>query len=155
MKIKLLTLIAVIVLISIAAIVYYCFRFSGLFYRNVSGAMVHDNTTETVYYQWLENNLNYSRSYIDSWPIKNGIPIGSLIQIEKLSCDQLKVGDVIVYNVAGQSVPIVHRIIKINSDGTFMTKGDHNSNLIVFPGGGSLESSINCSSIIGRVVNIV
>jgi signal peptidase I len=148
MRIKLITLILIIVLISIAGICYYLFRFSGLFYRNVSGAMMHDSTTESVYYQWLENNLNYSRNYIDSWPIKNGISMGSLIQVEKTSCNQINVGDVIVYTVSGQNVPIVHRVIKINSDGTFMTKGDHNEGLLQF------ENSIACNNILSRVIKV-
>jgi len=149
MKIKIVTLIFLIILISAAAIGYWYYRFSGTFYRNVSGAMVHDSTTEVVYYKWLENNLNYSRNYIDSWPIKNGIPLNSLIQIEKVDCNQIIVGDVIVYTVKSAGpVPIVHRVIKINSDGTFMTKGDHNNGLLPF------ENSVTCDYVLGKTVRV-
>jgi signal peptidase I len=37
------------------------------------------------------------------------------------------INDIIVYSPEGQSVPIVHRIISINADGSFQTKGDANA----------------------------
>lgn len=43
----------------------------------------------------------------------------------------LEVGDVIVFTQSGRQIPIVHRIIKKNLDGTFQTQGDANSGPIV------------------------
>ena len=40
---------------------------------------------------------------------------------------EIKEGDILVYNVATRSYPIIHRVIKINDDGTFETKGDYNA----------------------------
>ena len=113
----------------------------------VSGSMTHDETTNQVYYQWLKDNLDYNRSFVDSWPIKGGFLVGDLPIVE--GSKDYKIGDVIVYNVPGQSVPIVHRIIRINSDGSFTTKGDHNPNLLPF------EGSVNKEQIHGKVIFII
>jgi signal peptidase I len=60
-----------------------------------------------------------------------------------------KVGDVIVYSTPGQSAPIIHRIIKVNPDGTFQTKGDHNPQQLPF------EFKIQKSWIHGKVIFVV
>jgi len=113
----------------------------------ISSSMTHDETTPTVYYQWLEQNLRYNESYINSFPIPNGFVIGDLPIIE--SSANYSVGDVIVYSVPDQSVPIIHRIIRINSDGTYTTKGDHNPSLLSF------EGSVSKSQIHGKVIFII
>jgi signal peptidase len=60
-----------------------------------------------------------------------------------------EIGDVVVYSVAGRSVPIVHRIVKVNPDGSYQTKGDANSGQLPF------EQHVEESSIHGKVVAIV
>jgi len=119
----------------------------------VSGSMVHDSSTEIVHYNWLQDNLGYNRSYVDSWPIKDGFLIGDLPII--MHAENYSVGDVIVYTVPGQKVPIIHRIIKINSDGSFTTKGDHNDRPIVFSGSGYSEYSVKPSWVHGKVIFII
>jgi signal peptidase I len=116
----------------------------------VSGSMVHDSTTQVNHYQWLENNMGYEKSYIDSWPIKDGFLVGDLPIIQGSDENQnYKVGDVIVYSIPGQSIPIIHRVIKINSDGSYMTKGDHNPTLLPF------ESSVKPEQVHGKVIFII
>jgi signal peptidase I len=118
----------------------------------VSGSMVHDSSTATVYYAWMEDNLGYNKSYIDSWPVKDGFNIGDLPIIE--GAKNYAIGDVVVYTVPGQQVPIIHRIIKINSNGSFQTKGDHNDRSISFSGGYS-EFSVQPSWVHGKVIFII
>jgi len=113
----------------------------------VSGSMVHDGTTEINHYQWLEKNMGYNKTYIDSWSINGGFLVGDMPVVQ--GSGQYKVGDVIVYSISTQSVPIIHRIIKLNSDGTYMTKGDHNPTLLPF------ENSVSKSQIHGRVIFII
>ncbi|MEM5772638.1 MAG: signal peptidase I [Candidatus Aenigmatarchaeota archaeon] len=113
----------------------------------LTSSMLHDESVEITHYKWLEENLGYNRSYVNSWPIKNGFEIGDLPIVQ--GSDDYKVGDVIVYEVPGQSIPIIHRIIKINPDGTYMTKGDHNSGLLPF------EYSVKKEQIKGRVIFII
>ncbi len=57
-----------------------------------------------------------------------------------------QISDVIVYDVAGYNYPIIHRVIKINDDGTYQTRGDHNSGQLAF------EKSIQASQIKGKAV---
>ena len=90
----------------------------------VSESMTHDSNTEINHYKYLMDSYHFTREQIDSWPIKNGFLKGDVLIVKGTSEDKLKVGDVIVYNINGQRVPIVHRIMQI--DGTIVTKGDHN-----------------------------
>jgi signal peptidase I len=119
----------------------------------VSGSMVHDSSTAIVHYKWLQDNLGYNKSYVDSWPVKDGFNIGDLPIIE--GAKSYSVGDVIVYTVPGQKVPIIHRIIKINSDGSFTTKGDHNDRSIQFAGTPYSEYSVQPSWVHGKVIFII
>ena len=91
----------------------------------VSRSMTHDETTPLVHYMWLEQNLNLTREEIDSWPLSNGFRRGDILVVVGVDRDELKVGDVIVFSLPHQKVPVVHRIIKIE-DGVITTKGDHN-----------------------------
>ena len=113
----------------------------------VSNSMTHDSTIPQVHYKWLQENMNYTKSYVDSWPVKDGFLIGDLPIIA--GSEKYNVGDVIVYSIKDQSVPIIHRIVKINSDGSFMTKGDHNSGLLSF------EQNVKSSQVHGKVIFIV
>jgi len=113
----------------------------------ISSSMTHDNTTPIVFYQWLENNMGYNESYINSWPVHNGFVIGDLPIIQ--GEPKYNVGDVIVYSIPDQKVPIIHRIIKINPDGTYMTKGDHNPTLLPF------EGVVMPQQIHGKVIFII
>jgi len=63
--------------------------------------------------------------------------------------DSLKVGDIIVFSPADGQTPVVHRIIEVNPDGTFQTKGDANSGQLPF------EKSISAEQVHGKAVLIV
>jgi signal peptidase I len=91
----------------------------------VSDSMMHDSSTPIRHYQFLEENLGYTKDQIDSWPIKNGFLKGDALVVIGASEDELKIGDVIVYEITGQNTPIVHRIVKLEN-GEIITKGDHN-----------------------------
>lgn len=112
-----------------------------------SNSMKHDSSVESDFYSWLENNLHYNRTYIDSWPIKGGFSMGDMpiVKGEKT----YKVGDVIVYSVNSERVPIIHRIVKINNDGSYQTKGDNNSNQIQY------ELSVTKDQVHGKVLFVI
>jgi len=141
----------------VAVIFYYVILRSALatdlpMVAVVSNSMKHDTSLNTDYYQWLENNLGYNKTYIDSWPVGGGFVIGDMPIIKGSS--EYKVGDVIVYNTPCpgtycQSAPIIHRIIKINEDGTYQTKGDNNSGQLPY------ELSIKKEQIHGKVIFII
>lgn len=129
----------------------------------VSNSMEHDSSTQLNHYQWLESNMGYNKSFIDSWPVKGGFFVGDLPIVEGQSAGvsqyfikipqnkklSYNVGDVIVYSIPNQNVPIIHRIVKINSDGSYMTKGDHNPQLLPF------EYSVKPEQVHGKVIFII
>lgn len=112
----------------------------------VSSSMQHDNADQT-HYTWLESRLGYSREYIDSWSIPTGFFVGDMPIVT--GAKEYNVGDVIVYSVSAQKYPIIHRIIKINDDGTYQTKGDNNSVQAQY------EFSVQPEQIYGKVIFIV
>jgi len=61
----------------------------------------------------------------------------------------LKTGDIIVFSVADRDVPIVHRIIQVNPDGSFQTQGD------ACTGQHPFEKQINPEQIHGKVIMII
>ena len=60
-----------------------------------------------------------------------------------------QVGDIIVFSHGTGETPVVHRIIQINSDGTYQTKGDANASQLPF------ERSIRQEHVHGKVMLIV
>jgi len=74
---------------------------------------------------------------------------GDILVLHGMEPDALRVGDVIVYSVAGRDVPIVHRIKRINADGSFQTKGDANSGQLDF------EYYVDPENVHGKVFVII
>lgn len=91
----------------------------------MSGSMVHDETSEFVYYQFMQAR-NFTLERLSKFPIPNGFNKGDVLLVVKAKPGELKVGDVIVFRVPGQKYPIIHRIIEIEEGGSYLTKGDHN-----------------------------
>lgn len=150
-----------------AAVIFYYVILSGVLATDipivavVSGSMEHANP-EIMHYRWLEESLGYDRSYIDSWPASNGFLVGDMPVVSGgppltgffslvNGKEEVKyeVGDVIVYSVSGVSAPIIHRIIKINDDGTYQTKGDNNL------GQWDYEFKVKSDQIKGKVIFII
>ncbi|MEM7821269.1 MAG: hypothetical protein QXX38_00400 [Candidatus Aenigmatarchaeota archaeon] len=113
----------------------------------LTSSMQHDELTEENHYGFLEKKFGYNRSYINSWPIANGFYIGDMPIV--MGSKEYYVGDVVVYSIPNQKTPIIHRIIKINEDGTFMLKGDHNPSPLPF------ELNIKKEQIHGKVIFVV
>jgi signal peptidase I len=82
-----------------------------------------------------------------SFPIKDGFLIGDMPIVQ--GAKEYKVGDIIVFSVKGARAPIIHRVIKINRDGTYQTKGDHNSGQLNY------ELSVKKDQIHGKVIFII
>lgn len=113
----------------------------------VSGSMAHDASTERVHYTWLKEMFGYNRTTIDSWPIAKGFDIGDLPVVRGF--ENYELGDVIVFSIPNQQVPIIHRIVYKNPDGSYQTKGDHNPSQLPF------ETSVKKEQIHGKVIFIV
>lgn len=117
----------------------------------VSGSMMHKDNIEIKHYQFLERNFGYNKSYIDSWPLKNGFGVGDILVVVKTN--DLRIGDVVVFKNRCQNIPIAHRIIAINEDSTFQTKGDNNYEQNISPCYN--EKSISKEDIYGKVVLVI
>jgi signal peptidase I len=113
----------------------------------VSNSMKHESTIQTTHYNWLKEKMGYNETYINSWPVKNGFSVGDMPIIRGV--EEYKVGDVIVYSVSGSSAPIIHRIIKVNDDGSYQTKGDNNNGQLRY------ELSVAKQNVHGKVIFII
>jgi len=74
---------------------------------------------------------------------------GDILVLQGVPPEELKIGDIIVFSPSQGATPVVHRIIKINDDGSFQTKGDANAGQLPF------EKKILPEQIHGRVVFII
>ena len=74
---------------------------------------------------------------------------GDMLVLQGVSQEQLSVEDVIVFDPPSGGTPVVHRIVYINSDGTFQTKGDANNGQLYY------EKNIDYSQIHGKVAMII
>lgn len=74
---------------------------------------------------------------------------GDILVLQGVPPKDLKIGDIIVFSPPGHETPIVHRIIKINPDGTFQTKGDANTRQLEF------EKRIESGQIHGKEILII
>jgi hypothetical protein len=100
---------------------------------------------------YLGNNITEEQFL--AFPFHDGFKKGDMPIVQESA--SYNIGDVVVYTVPCQNVPIIHRIVGINQDGSFVTKGDHNSAPIVFQQGGCTEYSISKSDIHGKVIFII
>ncbi|MEM5812385.1 MAG: signal peptidase I [Candidatus Aenigmatarchaeota archaeon] len=74
---------------------------------------------------------------------------GDILVLQGVPAEKLKVGDIIVFSPSPEQTPVVHRIVEINPDGTFQTKGDNN------PGQLPFEKRIEASQIHGKTILII
>ena len=74
---------------------------------------------------------------------------GDILVLQGVPASSLRVGEIIVFSPSPGQTPVVHRIITINPDGTFQTKGDNNNGELPF------ERSIQASQIHGKAVLII
>jgi len=91
--------------------------------------------------------FNISKEEFMQFPFSNGFNMGDapIVKGDKA----YKVGDIIVYSIKEEPIPIIHRIVAINPDGSYQTKGDHN------PGQLPYEKSVQKEQIHGKVIGVL
>jgi hypothetical protein len=92
---------------------------------------------------YSENNI--SQSDTKNWVFQDGFNKGDIIFVT--AADNIKVGDVIIFN-AGAQYPLIHRVVKID-ESVYSTKGDNyltNSKQL------SVEKQISKNQIVGKAV---
>jgi len=90
---------------------------------------------------YSDYGLNYSNT--SNWVLKGGFTKGDIIFV--ISPKNLKIGDVLIFN-AGQTNPIIHRVINIDGAGKVTTKGDNNFGLL------DAEKKISEEQFVGKAV---
>ncbi|MBI1971836.1 MAG: signal peptidase I [Candidatus Aenigmarchaeota archaeon] len=96
--------------------------------------------------------LGTSRPVIDvvSESMSPSINRGDLVIVKHAEPQDIKVGDVIVFDTLSQPLPVIHRLYKINDDGTFQTLGDNNGGVQH-----DWEKQIESKDIVGRAVFVI
>ena len=77
--------------------------------------------------------FGYSFSVVVTDSMVPTINVDDIIIIKDYDYDKLEVNDIIVYRNTEYNINVVHRIIEVNIDGTYKTKGDHNLTEDSFP----------------------
>ncbi|MFA5174202.1 MAG: hypothetical protein WC438_03400 [Candidatus Pacearchaeota archaeon] len=101
---------------------------------------------------WYEQQ-DITKQEFDGFTLSNGFKKGDVIVVWGRFIP--KIGDIIIFDSKSSSPhPIIHRIIKINEDGTYQTKGDHNEKQLT--AGNNIyntdETHIRQDQIIGKAV---
>ncbi len=89
----------------------------------MSGSMTHDVYTIQNFYVWM-NSQGFNDADLKAFPFAKGFDKGDALIIK--SAEDASVGDVIVYVNPDLGYAIIHRIIGVNEEGGFVTKGDRN-----------------------------
>ena len=91
----------------------------------VSGSMEHPDSFNSWWdsqEKWYTSN-NISLLDFKEFPLSNGFNKGDIIVLTGLK--EIKLGDVIVFQGNSKN-PIIHRVVKINNQQQYTTKGDNN-----------------------------
>jgi signal peptidase I len=120
-----------------------------------SCSMYHEGNLLSNFNNWFSQHQtkyaeygNINQTEFNNFIFKKGLNKGDILFIIGVKPKDLKVGDVIIFN-AGQSNPIIHRIISIQKTEdsyTFSTIGDNNNAQLSF------EKSITENEIIGKPI---
>ena len=109
-----------------------------------SKSMIHQGDFDewwTGFGDWYGQN-NISKEQFKTFSFTDGINKGDIIVVQgKESYD---IGDIIVFKVAVQKTPIIHRVVF--KDGTYSTKGDNNQYQL------SYEKDTNKEQIVGKAI---
>ena len=119
-----------------------------------SCSMYHKGNLFSNNDEWFDRHENkYSKFEINKenfkkfW-FKKGLNKGDILFVIGTKAENVKLGDVIIFNAA-QANPIIHRIINIEKDGKeiyFSTVGDNNNGQLQF------EKRINSNQIVGKPI---
>jgi hypothetical protein len=95
----------------------------------VSESMVHQNNFDNWWTEHEDEYLafNITKSQFEDYPFKNGFNKGDLMILVGKDPENIRVGDVIVFQ-SRKPYPIIHRVIEKREMGlyVFQTKGDNN-----------------------------
>jgi len=106
--------------------------------------------------EWYENR-GITQEEFNKFPLKNGFSKGDIVIVWGRFTP--KIGDIIIFQANKESLaprPIVHRIVEINNELIFGTKGDHNLDQLKISNQQNTlrtdETNIKKEQIIGKVI---
>jgi len=108
-----------------------------------------DNYWDICGYWYEEKGI--TKEQFSKFKMKNGFNKGDVIILSRANINNIKLGDILVFQ-ANKPQPIIHRTIKIweeNGKTYYQTKGDHNSNSIA---SGLGEDKISQERIYGKSI---
>lgn len=86
--------------------------------------------------------MGYKSMAVLSGSMEPGIPVGSIIYVGKTDPAELKVGDIVTYQISGETM-VTHRVEAIDYDNRqITTKGDANENADASP--------VDFTSVVGK-----
>jgi hypothetical protein len=108
-----------------------------------SCSMYHSQDLDVIMKNKIYSDYGLSYENTTDWPLRNGFTKGDIIVV--LGPKKVEIGDVIIF-AGGQANPIIHRVIGIDAEGKYTTKGDNNLGLLPF------EKGITQDRVLGRAV---
>ena len=115
----------------------------------VSGSMYHQDRFD-AWWQGQENiysGFGITKEQFLASGQPSGLSVGDLIFA--VHDPNPHVGDIIIFQKPGSAESIIHRVVKINDDGTLQTKGDNNNGQLGF------ETGIKKEQLLGRAVAVI
>jgi len=110
---------------------------------------VFENTFDD-YWRYCEKtfkNFEITKEDFMKFPFNRGLDVGDVAVVA--GSETYSVGDIIVFSPKGVKYPIIHRIVAMNEDGSFQTKGDHNFAQLPY------EYKVEKNQIHGKVVFVI
>jgi signal peptidase I len=90
------------------------------------GNLFYSNYSDCTQQEWY-NEMHITYQQFEKFPMKNGFNKGDIIILTGEKFDDLKIGEIIVYQ-SRLAYPIIHRVVA--KDDVVQTKGDHNARQI-------------------------
>ena len=117
-----------------------------------SCSMYHSGNLFSNYDLWWENHqskyfeFNITKQEFSQFKFSNGFNKGDILFIAGVKPENIKIGDIIIFNANYQN-PLIHRVIDIRKQGNeyfFSTIGDNNNGQL------EAEKNINENQIVGK-----
>src|SRR5271157_3211332 len=106
-----------------------------------SCSMYHQGNVFSNFDAWWQRHevkyetLNITEQEFSHFSLTNGFSKGDILFIVGVSPQNIKIGNIILFNAPGQTAPIIHRVINIteeNGQYIFSTEGDNNNGQLSF-----------------------
>lgn len=119
----------------------------------ISSSMEHDGNFDDWWDSrsiWYEEH-NITKEGFEGYSFKNGFNKGDIMVLYGKEPENIKIGEVLVFQTTFRPDPIIHRVVGIKHDSNydryyFTTKGDHNANSYPF------ETNVPEDNILGKAV---